>query len=210
MNKTLDRFLCQKYPHLYRYESPQQTLMGWGFACGDGWYGLIDTVSALLTGHVPDTRAVQVKEKLGGLRFYHAPSNDYSRGVVAMAETMSFATCELCGAPAATYEANHWLATRCRAHVERHNLGGSKHEPAVSSVYGLGLGWSRLVMLLEESVAWDIEKNGMPKATLTIAIKNSRLSIVPAGGDAKTVGMVDFINQYAARIDERTGWPLSC
>lgn len=44
-------------------------------------------------------QAVQVKEKLGGLRFYieHETGDDYVRGAIALAEDLSFKTCEVCG-----------------------------------------------------------------------------------------------------------------
>jgi hypothetical protein len=212
MRIELDEHLCRTYPTLYqeRQSDNLQSLVGWGFACGDGWYALIDTLSALLIRHAPDTRALQVKEKFGGLRFYYMPSNDYSRGVVTMAEAISLVTCELCGAPAATYEANRWLVTRCPAHVESCHVGGQRRGLAVSSVYGLGLGWSRLVVCLEEAIAQYAERCSTPKATLEITVKNSRLSVLSIGGDARTTGMVDFVNHYVARIDERNGWPLPC
>ena len=50
MNTKKDEALCNKYPNLYRNrnKSPQTTCMSWGFSCGDGWYDLIDELSAKL------------------------------------------------------------------------------------------------------------------------------------------------------------------
>lgn len=83
MNKKLDEQLCQSYPSLYRgrHNKTVPTLMGRGFECGDGWYTLIYVISELLTKHDPGIYAVQVKEKFGGLRFYHNGGNDYSLGI---------------------------------------------------------------------------------------------------------------------------------
>ncbi|MDE4099717.1 hypothetical protein [Phaeobacter gallaeciensis] len=53
----------------------QEDKPGVGFTCGEGWYHLIDRLSADLAAIIREDdltrfRAQQVKEKLGGLRFY--------------------------------------------------------------------------------------------------------------------------------------------
>ena len=50
MRKELDKQLCEKYPLLYRDRNAPmtETAMCWGFCCGEGWYNIIDTLSALL------------------------------------------------------------------------------------------------------------------------------------------------------------------
>ena len=51
MKKELDEALVKKYPHIFkdRFRSPQETLMCFGFECGDGWYNIIDVLCELLT-----------------------------------------------------------------------------------------------------------------------------------------------------------------
>lgn len=46
MTKNLDELLCQKYPEIFkdRHAPMNQTLMCWGFQCGDGWFAIIDTL----------------------------------------------------------------------------------------------------------------------------------------------------------------------
>lgn len=48
MNPKLEAQLVSKYPILYsqRDLSMQETCMCWGFECGDGWFKLIDELSA--------------------------------------------------------------------------------------------------------------------------------------------------------------------
>lgn len=50
MTTDLDELLCKKYPEIFRdrHVPMNQTLMCWGFACGDGWFALIDTLCASL------------------------------------------------------------------------------------------------------------------------------------------------------------------
>jgi NADH pyrophosphatase NudC (nudix superfamily) len=58
--------------------------------------------------------AAQVKEKFGGLRFYVDNADDYTRGVIAMAESMSYKTCEVCGSPG-KQTGKGWIKTVCES-----------------------------------------------------------------------------------------------
>lgn len=51
MRKELDKALVAKYPLIFknRYGDMRETAMCWGFECGDGWYGIINTLCSLLT-----------------------------------------------------------------------------------------------------------------------------------------------------------------
>jgi len=63
-------------PHMFRYEgwnNPRQSLMGFGFSCGKGWFNLL---RELITGLAKidkeyRIRCIQVKEKFGSLRWYY-------------------------------------------------------------------------------------------------------------------------------------------
>jgi len=57
----------------------------------------------------------QVKEKFGTLRFYYSGGDDYIRGLVSMAESMSGVTCEECGKPG-TQTSGGWIKTVCVEH----------------------------------------------------------------------------------------------
>lgn len=61
--------------------------------------------------------AVQVKEKFGGLRFYTNGTDDVVRGMISMAETMSFRTCEVCGNPGKVRHGG-WITTLCDEHAK--------------------------------------------------------------------------------------------
>jgi hypothetical protein len=131
----LDRKLCEKYPKIFRDRngSMQETCMCWGFEHGDGWYDIIDTACASIQGHVNSKRhqhpemsdeefddehqpvAAQVKEKFGSLRFYVDNGDDYVDGVIAMAEGISYRTCEVCGKPG-TPRRGGWIRTLCDEH----------------------------------------------------------------------------------------------
>ena len=54
MSPHLDESLCTKYPLIFanRHASMMETLMCWGFDCGDGWYDIIDTMCNLIQNHI--------------------------------------------------------------------------------------------------------------------------------------------------------------
>ena len=60
--------------------------------------------------------AVQVKEKFGGLRFYVQAATDKHYNFISFAESMSYRTCEDCGAPGKTYT-DGWHTTLCDIHA---------------------------------------------------------------------------------------------
>jgi hypothetical protein len=61
--------------------------------------------------------ASQVKEKFGGLRFYVQAATDKHYNFISFAESMSYRTCESCGAEGKTYT-DGWHTTLCDIHAE--------------------------------------------------------------------------------------------
>ena len=132
MRDELDNLLVQKYPKIFRdrNKSMQETCMCWGFTHGDGWFEILDAACANIQSHVDWKRrqypelsdeefdeqhqviAAQVKEKFGGLRFYVDNCDDYVRGVISMAESMSYRTCESCGNKGHR-RSGGWIRTLC-------------------------------------------------------------------------------------------------
>ena len=111
MKQELENKLYSKYPLVYSTPVP------WGLAVGDGWYQLLDTLSAYIESHLKHTGANdfkvnQVKEKFGGLRFYTNSPDPYINGLISMAEGISFHTCEICGKPGVC-QGSGWIKTRC-------------------------------------------------------------------------------------------------
>jgi hypothetical protein len=72
-------------------------------------------------------------------------------------------------------------------------------------VYGLPLGWSRLVHRLEAALQWDVDKNGMPSVKLSVPPLNGALQIKVLGGDEVSRGMADLVMHYAQRLEPHTG-----
>ena len=76
---------------------------------------LIDQYPVAIPEPNPQVTLDQVKENFGTLRFYYQGGDDYIRGLVSMAESMSGVTCEECGKPG-TQTPGGWIKTVCIEH----------------------------------------------------------------------------------------------
>jgi hypothetical protein len=131
MDQQLQNQLFEKYPEIFsnRLKSPTESCMSMGIECGDGWYDLINSIcqiveslnknikdrNRLIAGNneeIIDFKFDQIKEKFGGLRAYYSGGNDYIRGLVTMAETMSYKICEVCGNKGKPNKGG-WISTLC-------------------------------------------------------------------------------------------------
>ena len=145
MTPELEQELYDRHPVIFegRFLPPTQSLMCFGLECGDGWFDLIDVlcgqlenshfnavrrwerefaeasaddngmVSVPVEPRVP--RAVQVKEKFGGLRFYVDLATDADYARIHAIESMSYRICETCGCPGRNQQVNNWWLTSCDA-----------------------------------------------------------------------------------------------
>lgn len=74
--------------------------------------------------------ASQVKEKFGGLRFYVRAATEEHYNYITFAESMSYRTCETCGAPG-TYYPFGWHHVACDEHAseeDKENLKEYRNE----------------------------------------------------------------------------------
>ena len=114
-----------------------------GFACGEGWWPIIESLCANIQSHIdwrnktrskllednpynhpiPDeveqVTVRQIKEKFGGLRFYYDGGDDEISGMVRMAEAWADIACEECGG-IGTRRSGGWIRTLCDKHEEEH------------------------------------------------------------------------------------------
>lgn len=114
MKRALQEKLLEDFPKLYRgrHMSIMENLMPFGFEVGDGWFDLLYTLSQRLAQVSPDTLAVQVKEKFGGLRFYADQVTREGDEAICKAEAEAIKTCEWCGAPGEPGGIG-WIVTLC-------------------------------------------------------------------------------------------------
>jgi hypothetical protein len=121
MNQELKKTLAEKYPT--QFENIKY------IECGDGWYNLISKLCNAIQNRIDyrlkngqqDTNFYwsQIKEKFGGLRAYCYGADEYMRGAIDMAETMSYSICEYSGEKGRLYRkklvegkiVNAWIKT---------------------------------------------------------------------------------------------------
>ena len=138
MKTELQDQLYQKYPDFFsnKDKSIQESCMGWGIDCNDGWYEIISSLCWMIKQHENNilwqtkwtqktdpsyesnyfpVKFDQIKEKYGGLRLYFSGGDEYIEGLVSMAEAMSYKICEICGNKGEPNKSG-WIATRCEAH----------------------------------------------------------------------------------------------
>ena len=122
MNHVNTQRLFQAFPALYRdHTAPiTESLMAFGFECGDGWAELLYGLSQALTTHAQeaglDIVATQVKEKWGELVVYADGTDDEADRLIEAAREASTSICEECGAPGRLYRRG-WQQVRCPAHA---------------------------------------------------------------------------------------------
>ena len=122
MKRELDDKLAAKYPEIFATVEHTE--------CGDGWYTIIDQLCSNIQRHtdwwntnretrpvVPQVVVTQIKEKMGGLRFYYDGGDEYISGLITMAESWADHTCEVCGDPG-KHRGGGWIKTLCDTHHE--------------------------------------------------------------------------------------------
>jgi hypothetical protein len=84
--------------------------------CGKGWYQLILDTHNKIVELDPNYTIQQIKEKYGGLRFYHTSCHQFATwDIEEAAEVESYTICEVCGRPG-SLRGRAWLQTTCDEH----------------------------------------------------------------------------------------------
>jgi hypothetical protein len=115
MSSEKTEALLKVFPDLYtEYNlSPTDSLMCFGFECGNGWFDLLWRLSKKISECKEGVIAIQVKEKYGTLRFYIGGGSDKVFNIIDEAERESKHICEECGDKGELRERGVWLKTVC-------------------------------------------------------------------------------------------------
>ena len=131
MKKELQDKIFEDFPELFELRRPRKEgemvmpSICYGLECGNGWYDLIYTLCSQITNHLKwnkkddKVQVVQVKEKFGGLRFYTNGVSDEIRGMIRMAEAMSYKICDVCGNKGEIRNNKGWHETTCEEHKRK-------------------------------------------------------------------------------------------
>lgn len=120
MNEENTKKLFERFEFFYPEKSIQESLMAFGFECGDGWFSLLWDLCEGIEKELKNIKkeieypfeVFQVKEKFGGLRFYTNWSTDEIYKLINEAEDKSYTICEQCGKPG-TVRDGGWITTLC-------------------------------------------------------------------------------------------------
>lgn len=110
----------EKSSALYRRFPALKGIEHHGMAIGNGWHDLLEQLLLDIERLNPTGfKILQIKEKFGGLRFYFQVNPEFQDAVnemVAQAERVAEATCEVCGEPGELRVDRPWLKTLCDTH----------------------------------------------------------------------------------------------
>ncbi len=125
MREELEQKIVAQWPDWFDvHGDPTRTGMAHGFHCEDGWFDLLYSLCERLAPLVAELNAtlhgerfevMQVKQKMGGVRFYtshHTPAIDT---VIEDAQRESLRTCEHCGGAGILRNNAGFLVTLCDA-----------------------------------------------------------------------------------------------
>jgi len=143
MNLALQEQLFRSYPLFYRKASDQQDrnpIDYWGIEVADGWYELLDHLSAkielaiadLVAGGLPLVkcpRAAKIKQKFGELQVVIDDNDKLPNSIDSVlftAERIANETCEKCGSPG-TVRRTNWIHVACDRY-EQKKSDGSENE----------------------------------------------------------------------------------
>ena len=126
MRKGLEEKLAKRFPTWFIVNGDvRHTLMPFGFQCGDGWFDILWRLCVDLEPLVAELEkeagerfeVVQVKQKLGTLRFYVSHHTDPIDKRITEAQKESSRTCEACGQPGKQRETGGGVRARCDEHA---------------------------------------------------------------------------------------------
>lgn len=125
--------LIEQYPAMFSLASNKNEPIGaYGIECGNGWFDILSSLCFMIAQQERNIegnnkylisqnkepveyepfRFTQIKEKFGGLRVYYYGGNEYIRGLVGMAASWSYHTCEKCGNKGSP-DKKGWIMTLC-------------------------------------------------------------------------------------------------
>jgi hypothetical protein len=110
--------LQKKYPRIFQDlgGDPKLTCIAWGIDVGNGWYDLVDNGCQKIMDANPsiDFKALQIKEKFGGLRFDVGTASIQIHDIIEEMEQESYKICEKCGSTENVTSEGRWILTLCK------------------------------------------------------------------------------------------------
>jgi hypothetical protein len=206
--------LFAAYPAIFRQrELPlTESAMARGFECAGGWFPILDglcevlAVHAVQAGH-PPVEATQVKEKLGGLRFYSRGDCEFCRAAKDFASALSYHLCEVTGRPGVMMIRGRRLRTLAEVvgipdgYEHAVMPDSTAAEVTVVIEQNLPPGWRGIASALQEMC-----RTAELEEPVRVAVEDGALSAYMAGNvDQGLLGALASAKSMAGRTDRVTG-----
>lgn len=130
MRSDLSDRILKRCPTIFRgaKDERHKNIMSYGFECGSGWFEMllllsesIEKIASTMKAEGVDEDKLplvcQVKEKLGGLRYYIEHGNYEINAMIEEAQQKSFGICDVCGAAGQLRVIEGIYMTRCHEHT---------------------------------------------------------------------------------------------
>jgi hypothetical protein len=126
MHKELEEKLTRRWPAWFNMGGgPRHTLMLFALQHGDSWFHIVRRLCGQLGPFVREFErragerfeVLEVKQKLGSLRFCPGHRPDAIRDCIEAAQEEPLRTCEMCGQPGQP-RSGGWIQTLCDEHAE--------------------------------------------------------------------------------------------
>ena len=88
------------------------------FSPPHGWINIVEQLVHDVVKVQPDVQIIQVKEKIGGMRFYVDSATKEVYDLIDKAETLSEQTCQVCGKSGTIKRVGGWYACVCPEHEQ--------------------------------------------------------------------------------------------
>jgi len=124
--------LIEKYPKIFELMKDPFYRVSSGVP--DSWLQVLDWLCHSIQSYIdnnnnnnphlpkiPQLKCEQVKDKFGGLRFYYYGGDDVCDGMVRMAETILWDTCEYCGSHEDMQTREGWIRRLCKKCYDEEN-----------------------------------------------------------------------------------------
>jgi hypothetical protein len=127
MRKELEEKVVRRFPAWFNVNGDvRHILTPFGFDHGDGWHIILWRLCVDLEPLVAELEretgerfeVVQVKQKLGTLRFYVTHHSDAIDARISEARVESSRACEVCGQAGKQVETGGWVRTVCGMHAD--------------------------------------------------------------------------------------------
>jgi len=118
---------------LYKEFGKYLELDKYGIECKSGWYNLIwELTEDIVDGLDSVLHIVQIKQKMGGLRYYIRGGDVIMNTLINIAESQSFNICEICGKKGKLNSEHLFMQTLCPKHAMERNTRRVKKRNSVN------------------------------------------------------------------------------